>query len=348
MKRMRITAIILAMTLATTAFTGCNTKLRDKDKDKERTTVESTETTKEIESTENQEKTEKEEQSIFANLNHCEFLFSSGVGAWCTVLTIEEDGSFYGDYHDTDMGDSGETYPNGTMYCCSFHGKFTKPVAINDYTYEFEIASIQCDRRVGEEEIRDGIRYIYSEPYGLEQAKKIHLYLPSAPVDKLPPKYIEWICNLGDLKKDSTILGIYGLYNVEQEEGFSSYAVSDDIEAIDEELSKLENKALEMEELLESGRLAQQEMNHLSYELYKLWDEELNNLWGRLKSKLDEDKMEQLTKEERQWIKKKEQAVKEAGKEAEGGSLQPLLENTEAAQLTRERVYELANILKGI
>ena len=58
--------------------------------------------------------------------------------------------------------------------------------------------------------------------------------------------------------------------------------------------------------------------------------------------------MEQLTKEERQWIKKKEQAVKEAGKEAEGGSLQPLLENTEAAQLTRERVYELADILKGI
>ena len=53
MKRMRITAIILAMTLATTAFTGCNTKLRDKDKDKERVTVESTETTKEIESTEN-------------------------------------------------------------------------------------------------------------------------------------------------------------------------------------------------------------------------------------------------------------------------------------------------------
>ena len=94
MKRMRITAIILAMTLATTAFTGCNTKLRDKDKDKERVTVESTETTKEIESTENQEKTEKEEQSIFANLKHCEFLFSSGVGAWCTVLTIEEDGSF--------------------------------------------------------------------------------------------------------------------------------------------------------------------------------------------------------------------------------------------------------------
>ena len=41
------------------------------------------------------------------------------------------------------------------------------------------------------------------------------------------------------------------------------------------------------------------------------------------------------------------QEVKAAGKSAEGGTLQPLLENDEAAELTRARVYELAEILKG-
>ena len=36
----------------------------------------------------------------------------------------------------------------------------------------------------------------------------------------------------------------------------------------------------------------------------------------------------------------------EVAKDAEGGSLQPLLENDKAAELTRNRVYELAEYLK--
>ena len=55
--------------------------------------------------------------------------------------------------------------------------------------------------------------------------------------------------------------------------------------------------------------------------------------------------MAKLLDEQRAWIKDKEAAVQEAGKEAEGGSLQPLLENTEAARWTRERTYKLLNIL---
>ena len=55
--------------------------------------------------------------------------------------------------------------------------------------------------------------------------------------------------------------------------------------------------------------------------------------------------MAKLLDEQRAWIKDKEAAVQEAGKEAEGGSLQPLLENTEAAKWTRERTYKLLNIL---
>ena len=57
--------------------------------------------------------------------------------------------------------------------------------------------------------------------------------------------------------------------------------------------------------------------------------------------------MEELTKEEREWIKWKDQEVKAAGKEMEGGSMQPLLENDKAAELTRERVYKLAERLKS-
>ena len=56
--------------------------------------------------------------------------------------------------------------------------------------------------------------------------------------------------------------------------------------------------------------------------------------------------MDQLTQEERQWISDKDEQVEAAGKEAEGGSLQPLLENDEAAEITKARVYELAQYLR--
>ena len=88
-------------------------------------------------------------------------------------------------------------------------------------------------------------------------------------------------------------------------------------------------------------------MNEKSQELYEDWDAALNHIWYELKVKgvLTEDAMAKLLDEQRAWIKDKEAAVQEAGKEAEGGSLQPLLENTEAARWTRERTYKLLNIL---
>lgn len=87
-------------------------------------------------------------------------------------------------------------------------------------------------------------------------------------------------------------------------------------------------------------------MNQLSSELYALWDDELNSIWKRIKNKLDADAMEALTKEERAWVQEKDKQVKDAGSEWEGGSGQPLAENTEAANLTRKRVYVLAEYLK--
>ena len=80
--------------------------------------------------------------------------------------------------------------------------------------------------------------------------------------------------------------------------------------------------------------------------LYKLWDDELNSIWGRLKEKLDKETMEALTLEEKEWIKYKEAEVKKAGAEWEGGSMQPMIESDMASTLTRERVYVLAAYLR--
>ena len=97
---------------------------------------------------------------------------------------------------------------------------------------------------------------------------------------------------------------------------------------------------------LENDVLNQSELNMKSQELYELWDGALNYLWGELKNQLPEDQFAELLKEQLTWIDQKEQAVTEAGKEVEGGSLYPLVVNSTAAEITEERVYELYELLK--
>jgi uncharacterized protein YecT (DUF1311 family) len=96
---------------------------------------------------------------------------------------------------------------------------------------------------------------------------------------------------------------------------------------------------------LENDILNQQEMNMKAEELYKLWDGALNHVWGVLKDNLSEDEFAQLLDGQRIWIDAKEKAVEEAGKEVEGGSMYPLVVNSEAARLTEERVYELYDVI---
>ncbi len=119
--------------------------------------------------------------------------------------------------------------------------------------------------------------------------------------------------------------------------------LSSDIQA---ELAKLEEQDNAINDRLRNESLTQDEMNRLTAQRYKLWDDELNSIWAHLKDTLDEGTMSKLTEEERSWISDKDSKVEAAGKEAEGGTMQPMLENDEAADITRERVYELAQYYK--
>jgi len=97
---------------------------------------------------------------------------------------------------------------------------------------------------------------------------------------------------------------------------------------------------------LENDELTQTDMNIKSQELYKLWDDALNYIWDELKSSLSEDEFTKLLDGQRIWITEKEDAVEEAGKEVEGGSMYSLVVNMEAAKITEERVCELYELLK--
>lgn len=386
MKKIVVIGLLMTLTLS-----GCG-KVKDYVKEEpkvqpDKVVEQETENTEQESETEVVSSTETEQQEhgfSFADVADREFFFSSGAGGWCTVLYIDEDGTFEGNYHDSDMGSTGEGYPNGTLYYCDFKGRFTEPQKVNDYTYKFQIADISLADEVGKEENKDGIHYIYSDAYGLDDSEYFFMYLPGTPLAELSEEFLRWIGYHNGMEGTTdTELPFYALYNVEQEYGFYDYSQenSDGVSSGNEEenlngmsfdgegensndmgsdsgeisaakelaeasLRGAKTRADVLEEKLASGYLAQLEMNRMSYEVYTIWDDQLNYIWKLMKENLPDDQMKDILTEQRAWIKEKEQKVKETGAECEGGSLQPLLENTEAAELTRERAYELLDYFK--
>lgn len=296
-----------------------------------------------------------------------EFYFSSGAGGWASVLHVQEDGSFDCFYHDSEMGSIGEGYPNGTLYYSEAEGKFGTPEKISDYVWKLPIASVEYPLGDGEE-IKDDIRYLYTTAYGIDGTDELLLYLPGMPVEELPEGYISWMDPMDrQAVQDGTmkVLEEYGLYNEPEGNGFVSYPAAEDASAeensagadtagadtagADADVSALlkecEDRDLEFQEKLKQD-MSQLELNFTAEDHYRLWDDALNRIWGMLKQRLDADTMKNLTEEQVAWIERKEKVVQEAGAEYEGGSIQPLIMHEKAAEITRERVYELAELLR--
>lgn len=173
---------------------------------------------------EEQAEPETEPENLFEVMPR-EYMFCSGAGAWSTTLTIETDGSFTGLFLDADMGDGGEMYPEGTRYVCNFSGKFTQPEKVDGTTYSMRIETIELERPADEAvEYADNVRYIYSGPYGLEEAEELLIYLPASKAADLPEGAIRAARGPYDWQAagDGT-LGLYVIYNAYEEHGFVEY-----------------------------------------------------------------------------------------------------------------------------
>lgn len=358
-KLRNVLAGVMCMALAVSAASGCGNSEENGKTENEAAAGKEDSETKEVQQPRESETEAQEEAEMgfsFADVSNLEFIFASGAGAWWTELHIHEDGTFEGLHHDSDM-DTGEDYPDGTVYYCNFSGKFTQPEKVDDYTYSMRIENLECEQEEGMAEIEDGVRYIGSYAYGLDDAEELLIYLPGSPLRELPEEYLRWVGYYDLESTTETTLPYYGIYNVTPEYGFSSYELTEDTENteetentvsvnIDEELAGIEEQAAVLEEALYSNELTQIELNQTSAELYKLWDDELNAIWARLKETLDEESMETLLAEQREWIAAKESAVEAEGADYGMGTMRALVENDKAAELTKERVYELAELLR--
>ncbi len=178
----------------------------------------------------------EETPAIFEEMADWQFIFSSGAGGWETELFVEPDGSFYGEYYDYDMGDTGPGYSeHGTKYECRFKGSFSSCEEIDTDTYAVTIGEINYENAPGTEEVKDGTRFIYTNAYGIGEQTDFLVYAPGAEFKELPEDYIGWIsythysANANGLwgKSYPEELPFCGFYNPWDDCGFFSVNRSD-------------------------------------------------------------------------------------------------------------------------
>lgn len=150
-----------------------------------------------------------------------ELLFFSGAGSWGTVLTLQPDGTFTGRYEDGENIAAPE-YPRGTVYICSFSGRFSEPVQISDYAFSMHLEELTAAGPAGKEWTEEGIRYIInSDPVGMTDGEEFILYAPGAPADELPEEFREWWPGRNE---ELSHLNCWGLCNVNTGAGFFEHA----------------------------------------------------------------------------------------------------------------------------
>lgn len=152
-----------------------------------------------------------------------EFAFTSGVGGWGTQIDLHSDGTFTGQYHDSDMGETGNGYSNGTVYICDFEGKFSTPKPITEYIYSMNLEYLNIEGTPGNEYYEDDTRYIYSDPYGFDDAEEFFIYLPGCPLEETTEEFISWSFINPEIRK-TIPTDVYGIYNIGGMEGFIGVA----------------------------------------------------------------------------------------------------------------------------
>ena len=141
-------------------------------------------------------------------------------------MTIASDGTFTGNYHDSEMGETGDDYPQGSLYGCAFHGRLTLGGQVDAYTWKVHVDELALDEGQVPEAIEDGIRYVTTDPYGIKAGSDLLLYLPGTPVDALPEGFLFWAHLTSDDVPEE--LPYYGLYDVTEDTGFIGEQIIED------------------------------------------------------------------------------------------------------------------------
>lgn len=153
------------------------------------------------------------------------FYFSSNAGGWWTVLYIDDDGSFTGEYIDADFGFAGyEEFEGVPIYVddlyyryCSFSGQLEVVEQVGSKEFRLRITEISYDHEPWTWEdfvLEDGEHevYMYTEPHGLTESRELYLYLPGRETADLDEDFLNWMIfdsNDFEIRENLKYWGIY-------------------------------------------------------------------------------------------------------------------------------------------
>ena len=171
-------------------------------------------------------------RNFFAQFDEINWCFCSGVGGWSTDMQIKPDGTFSGQFHDNEMGDCTDAYPDGTVYYCTFNGRFSLAEQVNENTWKLRVDELKQDEKAGVETVGDGFRYISADPYGISEGDEVLLYKPGTPLDGFTDEMKVWTYAFDAMDTAASQLRCWFLYSAKNESGFVGIAPVNDTSAV--------------------------------------------------------------------------------------------------------------------
>ena len=158
--------------------------------------------------------------ALLRTLSGYSFIMSSGAGGWSDTMKISASGTFTGSYRDSDMGDTGSGYPDGTVYVGTYSGKLGNIRKLNKYLYRATVLRKVMDKRP-KAQIIDGTRYLAVEG-GFPAGAEVFICVPGTPLSKIPEDAWMWFMGItGDFTMTKT--PYYGIYMKDGSHGFINY-----------------------------------------------------------------------------------------------------------------------------
>lgn len=278
----------------------------------------------------------------FDELSKYYFSFCSGAGGWSDDFSIEKDGYFHGNYHDSDMGDMGDDYPNGTIYFCQYEGHFADIEKVDEYTCKMKMTDIKI-LNDEQEYIEDGTKFVPLAPYALSNADEVDIYLPGKPVSEIPQEVQEWL-GIAYMEDKPEKLDSIALVNVNENQGITTYERMSAKEEAQSSYDATKNSYEYYGKKLTEAETTV-EMVEITGSQVKVTDDCLNDIWRTIKYNTDEATFNKALEKQRQWLKDRDAKAEKASAEYEGGTFAPVAYNDTFASMTLDRCKDLLKYL---
>ncbi len=143
-----------------------------------------------------------------------QLVHTNGEGNWGDTITLQQDGSFKGEYLHINKFETGEQYPNGTQRYRKYSGRFTSIRQLNATTYTMKLVSLTQEHNNDEPRYENGYRHLSQDVVWMNMGDTLYFYLPQTRMANVPQDLIyAWEVLFG-YHDANTPLGCYSIYNV--------------------------------------------------------------------------------------------------------------------------------------